>query len=288
MRPFLTLIAVGILLAPLAACSSSVDMALLHREITDVQRSVDQLEAEVLDQSDLQGMEQSMEDMTNKNLRSNADLALRVEELQEQIEALHATLEITTRQLQTISQELAAVRAQSGTGVVLPPVTVAPGTEGASTTGTDSGDIAGGAAADAAAAGAEAARGATSPDELYRSAYEDYMRGNYDLAADGFAEYMRRWPDTELTDNALYWIGECYDAQEKPQEALATFTRVLEDYPTSDKAAAAQLKKGLIYLKMGDQGQGVVNLQYVVYEHPGTREADLAREQLRSLGLTIR
>jgi tol-pal system protein YbgF len=127
-----------------------------------------------------------------------------------------------------------------------------------------------------------------SPDELYRSAYEDYMRGNYDLAADGFAEYMRRWPDTELTDNALYWIGECYDAQEKPQEALATFTRVLEDYPASDKAAAAQLKKGLIYLKMGDQGQGVVNLQYVVYEHPGTREADLAREQLRSLGLTIR
>ena len=288
MRPFLTLIAVVILLAPLAACSSSDDMALLHREITDVQRSVDQLEAEVLDQSDLQGMEQSMEDMTNKNLRSNADLALRVEELQEQIEALHATLEITTRQLQTISQELAAVRAQSGTGVVLPPVTVAPGTEGANPSDTDTGDMAAGAAAGAAAAGAVAASGATSPDELYRSAYEDYMRGNYALAADGFAEYMRRWPDTELTDNALYWIGECYDAQEKQQEALATFTRVLEDYPTSDKAAAAQLKKGLIYLKMGDQGQGVVNLQYVVYEHPGTREADLAREQLRSLGLTIR
>ena len=49
---------------------------------------------------------------------------------------------------------------------------------------------------------------ATTPDELYRSAYEDYMRGNYDLAADGFGEYLRRWPDTELSDNALYWIGE--------------------------------------------------------------------------------
>jgi tol-pal system protein YbgF len=286
MRSFLTLTAVALLLAPLAACSSSDDMALLHREITDVQRSVDQLEAEVLDQSDLQGMEQSMEEMTNKNLRSNADLALRVEELQEQIEALHATLEITTLQLQSISQELAAVRAQSGTGVVLPPVTVAPGAEGATADSSANDDTA--AVAGAAAAGSVAAGSGASPDELYRSAYEDYMRGNYDLAAEGFAEYMRRWPETELTDNALYWIGECYDAQEKPQEALATFTRVLEDYPTSDKAAAAQLKKGLIYLKMGDQGQGVVNLQYVVYEHPGTREADLAREQLRSLGLTIR
>ena len=280
MRPFLTLIAVVILLVPLAACSSTDDMALLHREITDVQRSVDRLQTEVIDQSDLQGMEQSMQDMTAKNLRSNADLALKVEELQEQIEALHASLEVTTRRLQTISQELAAARALGGEGVMLPPVTVAPGTEDS---GVDGGNNPGGLPAATAATG-----GTASPDELYRSAYEDYMRGNYDLAAEGFAEYMRRFPSTELTDNALYWIGECYDAQEEPEEALNTFTRVLEDYPTSDKAAAAQLKKGLIYLKMGDQGQGVVNLQYVVYEHPGTREADLAREQLKSLGLTIR
>jgi tol-pal system protein YbgF len=284
MRPLLSVVVLTFILAPLVACSSSEDMALLHREITDVQRSVERLQTEVLDQTDLQGMEQSMQDMTNKNLRSNADLALRVEELQEQIEALHASLEVTTRRLQTISQELAAVRAQGGSTMVLPPVTVAPGTEGAGASGSEPGGMPAG----AAAVGAAASRSTNSPDELYRSAYEDYMRGNYDLAADGFGEYMRRWPNTELTDNALYWIGECYDAQERPEEALTTFTKVLEDYPTSDKAAAAQLKKGLIYLKMGDQGQGVVNLQYVVYEHPGTREADLAREQLRSLGLTIR
>jgi len=256
-----------------SACNSSQDMALLHREITDVQRSVDTIQTEVLDKSDLKAMEQSMQDLTAKNMRSNADLAARVEELQEQIEALHASLEVTTRQLQNISMAVAAVREDAEPIVVLPPVTTAPG---------DGGD------AGAAAAGAAAVGGASTPEALYRSAYEDYMRGNYNLAADGFAEYLKRYPSTELADNALYWIGECYDAQEEYQQALDSFTRVLEDYPTSDKAAAAQLKKGLIYLKMGDQGQGVVNLQYVVYEHPGTREAELAQEQLQSLGLTIR
>jgi tol-pal system protein YbgF len=258
-----------------SACNSSQDMALLHREITDVQRSVDSIQTEVFDKSDLKSMEQSMQSLTNQNMRSNADLAQRVEQLQEQIEALHASLEVTTRQLQNISMALAAVRAGSSPVAVLPPVTAAPG---------DNGDQAAGAAAAAAAM----TGGATTPEALYRSAYEDYMRGNYELAADGFAEYLRRYPNTELADNALYWIGECFDAQEKSQQALDTFTLVLEDYPNSDKAAAAQLKKGLIYLKMGDQGQGVVNLQYVVYEHPGTREAELAREQLKSLGLTIR
>ena len=267
-----------VFLASFTACSSSEDMALLHREITDVQRSVEQLETNVLDKGDLQAMESSMQDLTSKNMRSNADLAQRVVELQEQIEALHASLEMTTRRLQQISQELAAVRSQRSTAAILPPVTAAP-------TGEEEAGSGGAAAAGAAAL---SAGGPSTPDELYRSAYEDYMRGNYDLAADGFGEYLRRWPDTELSDNALYWIGECYDAKEEPNQALEMFSKVLEDYPTSDKAAAAQLKKGLIYLKMGDQGQGVVNLQYVVYEHPGTREADLAREQLRSLGLTIR
>jgi tol-pal system protein YbgF len=256
-----------------SACNSSQDMALLHREITDVQRSVDTIQTEVLDKSDLKAMEQSMQDLTAKNMRSNADLAAKVEELQEQIEALHASLEVTTRQLQNISMAVAAVREEAEPIMPLPPVTTAPG---------DGGE------AGAAAAGAAAAGGASTPEALYRSAYEDYMRGNYNLAADGFAEYLKRYPNTELADNALYWIGECYDAQEEYQQALDSFTRVLEDFPTSDKAAAAQLKKGLIYLKMGDQGQGVVNLQYVVYEHPGTREAELAQEQLQSLGLTIR
>jgi tol-pal system protein YbgF len=281
MRSLSSVAVLLVVVASLTACTSSEDTALLHREITDVQRSVDNLQAEVLDQSDLRAMEQSMQELTDKNLRSNADLAFKVQELQEQIEALHASLEVTTRRLQTISQELAAARAMSSSAAVLPPVTAVSG-------GQEGGGEAGAAAAGAAGAAALSAGAAASPDELYRSAYEDYMRGNYDLAAEGFAEYLRRWPATELSDNSLYWIGECLDAQDKPQEALDTFSKVLEDYPTSDKAAAAQLKKGLIYLKMGDQGQGVVNLQYVVYEHPGTREADLAREQLRSLGLTIR
>jgi tol-pal system protein YbgF len=262
----------------LAACSSSSeDMALLHREITDVQRSVDTLQTEVIDQSDLRAMKKSMQDLTNQNLRSNADLAQRVVALQEQIEALHASLELTTRRLQQISQELAAAQGMGTAGAVLPPVSAA-----------STGDGGAGTAGAFAAGAAVSSRGTAGPEELYRSAYEDYMRGNYDLARDGFSDYLRRWPNTELSDNAQYWIGECYDAQDQPQEALDAFSKVLEDYPTSDKAAAAQLKKGLIYLKMGDQGQGVVNLQYVVYEHPGTREADLAREQLKSLGLTIR
>jgi tol-pal system protein YbgF len=274
----------AVVVIPLAACSTgSEDMALLHREITDVQREIQELQTDSLDKKDLEAMESRMQELSSQSMRSNADLAAEVKRLQEQIEALHASLELTTRQLQSISQELAVSRGRMSDGTMLPPVTAAAG-------GTAAGAAAASGGPEAGAEGSASTTSATAstPEELYRSAYEDYMRGNYDLASQGFRDYMQRWPSTELTDNALYWIGECYDAQGEPEQALQVFTQVLEDYPTSDKAAAAQLKKGLLYLKMDDQAQGVVHLQYVVYEYPGTREADLARERLRSLGLTIR
>ncbi len=267
------------------ACTSGEDMALLHREITDVQREVQNLSANAPERQDLTSMEARMQELTEKNMRSNADLAMQVQQLQERMEGLHASLEMTTRQLQQISQELAAARSRSMSA--LPPVTAMPNADAQGSTENPPTALAAGAVAGAAAAGAARGR-EMSPDQLYRSAYEDYMRGNYDLAAQGFQDYRRRFPDTELSDNALYWVGECYAAQELIDEALQTFSQVLEVYPNSDKGAASQLKKGLLYLESGDQGQGVVNLQYVVYEHPGTKEADLAREKLRSLGLNIR
>lgn len=274
-------LAFALLLLPIAACTSSEDMTLLHREIIDVQQQVEQLNQSMPDKQDLDAVERQMQDFTAQTTRSNADLSMRVEQLQEQIEALHASLEITTRRLEQISQELAGARGVSVSGAVLPPVTAA---EGSTTLPEDS--LTGGAAL-GAAAGAAAA-GSSTPDEVYRTAYEDYMRGNYDLAAQGFQEYRKRWPNNEMSDNALYWTGECLDAQDKTDEALQVFNEVLEQYPASDKAAAAQLKKGLLYLKLGDKGQGVLNLQYVVYEYPGTQEADLARERLSSMGMTIR
>src|SRR5712664_2067081 len=47
------------------------------------------------------------------------------------------------------------------------------------------------------------------PRELYSQAYADFARGNYDLAIAGFNEYIKAYPNTDFTDNAQYWIGEC-------------------------------------------------------------------------------
>ena len=126
------------------------------------------------------------------------------------------------------------------------------------------------------------------PTQLYNAAYEDYLRSNFDLAIQGFREYAKRYPSTDLADNALYWVGESYYSKKQFKEAIDAFTELLNTYKSSDKAAAGLLKKGLAYLEMGDRSQAVINLQYVLYEHPGSKEADLARARLQALGVKVK
>ena len=249
-----------------AGCVSSSDIDLLHREITDVTRQVDTLARQTSGKEDLRALSQRLAEQNAQVLKSNADIQLRLEDLSEQIESLRASLDATGQRLEALSNELAAARERL--------VAAAPATQ----TGT----------VPAAAPGAAPGPASPEPAQLYSSAYEDYLRGNFDLAVQGFREYLTRYPGTELADNALYWIGECQYSKREFQPAIDSFTELLNTYKTSDKAAAALLKKGLAYLELNDRAQAVINLQYVLYEHPGTKEAELARNRLVSLGIKVK
>ena len=48
------------------------------------------------------------------------------------------------------------------------------------------------------------------PIELYNTAYTDFSRGKYTPAISGFETFVRSFPDSQLADNALYWVGECH------------------------------------------------------------------------------
>lgn len=253
-------------LAALAAgCVSSGDIELLHREITDVSRDVQRLAQQTSAKEDLQSMSREIGEQSNRLLQSNANIQLQLKQLREQLESLQEALEATRQRLDALSNELAATRER---------LTPAAGAAVPAATGP--------------AAGPPAAGAPSEPAQLYASAYEDYLRGNFDLAMQGFADYLQRYADTDLADNALYWIGECHYSKREFPQAIERFTELLNRYKASDKAAAALLKKGLAFLETGDRSQAVINLQYVLYEYPGSKEAELARTRLQSLGIKVR
>lgn len=121
---------------------------------------------------------------------------------------------------------------------------------------------------------------AIAPRDLYQQAYSDFARKNYDLAIQGFQEYLRLYRDTDLADNAQYWVGECLQAQANYEEAVVAFNALLRDFVASDKIPDARYKKGVALEALGRKSQATLEYRFVVERFPSSPAARLAREKL--------
>jgi tol-pal system protein YbgF len=118
------------------------------------------------------------------------------------------------------------------------------------------------------------------PRELYSQAYADYARGNFDLAIQEYEEYLRAYPETDLADNAQYWIGECLYSKQKYEEALAAWDELFRRYPGSDKLPDARYKKGAALERLGRRSQAMIEYRAVANRYPNSEAGRKAREKL--------
>jgi tol-pal system protein YbgF len=258
----------------LGGCVSGSDIEGLHRHVAVLEKKVDALAAQASSREEVQKLNDSLGRQSTALLRSNAEIGTKFDDLIREMQNLAGKLEDANRRLREVSQQLAEMQARGGAAA-------APGaTPGALAP-------AAGSAAGAAAAPGAAKKG-SGPADLYAQATADYQRGQFDLSRQGFQEYVDTYPKTDLSDDASYWIGECYAAQKKPREAIAAWERLFKQYPDSDKAPAAHLKKGLAHVDLGEKAQAIVELQFVVHEYPRSDEAKSARQRLRTLGADVR
>ncbi len=134
--------------------------------------------------------------------------------------------------------------------------------------------VTGGAVADPATIRAEY-------DEAY--AYLHPSRREYKKAIAAFKAFVKKYPGSDLADNALYWLGESYYVTQDNANALKAFERVLAEYPDSDKASGALLKKGYILDAMGKRGEARKILQQVQSRYPGSSAASMAKARLKHM-----
>jgi tol-pal system protein YbgF len=121
------------------------------------------------------------------------------------------------------------------------------------------------------------------PEEAYQAAYSDYAAGRYKLATEAFREYLRHYPDTEVSDNAQYWVGESLYAQGDFPAAIIEYRAVVDNYPKGDKVPAALLKIGIANIRLGNNAEARKSLRQVVQRYPKSPEAALAKERMAQL-----
>jgi tol-pal system protein YbgF len=256
---------IALAFAPLllsTGCSSSQEFETLHGKLEDIQLLVLELRKEGSTKDEIASLEVSLLESSESLEASQSGVSSELAELTENLLALESKLDDTNFRLAQLSLQIAATNqellvARNAAEEARRRPTPLPVTQ------------------------------PSDPKSLYETTYDDYIQGNYDLAILGFRQYLDTYRNTDLADNATYWIGECFYRQSKFQKAIDQFEAVLSQFQDSDRTPSALLKKGYAHLELAQRAQGIVQLQRVICEYAGTDEAHLASQRLAEMSIDV-
>jgi len=123
----------------------------------------------------------------------------------------------------------------------------------------------------------------TAVGDLYRDAYETFQKGNLEEARRRFEAFLKQYPNTELSDNAQFWIGEIYYLKKDFEKAILEYEKAVTKYPEGDKVPAALFKQALSFSELGDKTNTRSLLRKVIERYPHSEQADMARKRLETI-----
>jgi tol-pal system protein YbgF len=124
---------------------------------------------------------------------------------------------------------------------------------------------------------------AASDEALYESTITTFRAGKYEEALEGFKGFLKKYPQSNLADNAQFWIGECYMATGKYEQAILAYQEVLKKFPKGNKAAGAMLRQALAFYEINDKTSSRLLLKKVIRKYPNSSEAEIAKAKLKTI-----
>ncbi|PYM03931.1 MAG: hypothetical protein DMD82_15885 [Candidatus Rokuibacteriota bacterium] len=249
--------------------ASQQDLAQLHSDVEALKVSVQRMHTEI---------ETAVTHIDQRIREQSADTNKQVSALSARLEALSGDVTTLATRTEDLSHRLEAAR-KAAARQVPPPAPLAP-------------------AAPSQPPGApRPTTGALQPEDVYQAAYIDFSKGSYALAITGFREFLRRFPEHKLADNAQYWIGESHlslahgytdagqadKATQELEEGVREFRKVITNYPRGEKVPTALYKEALALLELKQPSMAEARLQYLIENFPRAEETPLARDRLATL-----
>ncbi len=240
-------------------------------------------------QRELQGRLEKIEKLGDGPLRANAEMRAKLEALTAEVRNLNGKMDEQKNQMTSLNRRVDdqsfALKSLQGSmaapgGAVAPPAPADQNADSAPADGATRAPINDRVVLPGKSVGQTPS---TTPTELYNLAYNDYAKGNDDLAISGFTRFVQQFPASALAPNALYWTGEIYYSRRAYPKAIIYFEQVHQKYPKSEKAAAGLLKSGYAHLELGNQPRAELYLKKVIERFPQSNEASLAKDKLAGL-----
>jgi tol-pal system protein YbgF len=242
-------------------------MQMLQDQMTSMQRSFDErmgVMRNLVEQNtdSMNKLAGSIDKLQTSLQKQNTDGASRVDQFSGQIQSLNDSIDELKARLGKVSKQLDDLQA-------------AQQTVAAQTAQTAQ-----------VAAAAQQQQQAPPPDVLYNNGLRDYTSGKTDLATQEFTDYLKFYPNTDLAGNASFYLAEIEFKAGNYAQAAKDYDKVLENFPSGNKVAAAHLKKGYSFAELGQKDAAIAELQTLIQRFPRAPEAAQAKEKLQQLGVS--
>ncbi|MBN1114035.1 MAG: tol-pal system protein YbgF [Oligoflexia bacterium] len=115
----------------------------------------------------------------------------------------------------------------------------------------------------------------------YLQAYSFLKAGKYAKGLIAFSSFIEKYPDSVLTDNAYYWLGECYFEQREYALAIDEYLKVIKKFPDGSKTPDAMLKVAISYNRLGEKADSESYYKELMMRFPKSRASMLAKNKLK-------
>jgi tol-pal system protein YbgF len=249
----------GIAMILANGCVNKKMMEFTYQELDTVKTT----QRELLDRVD--ELTRQLEDEREARVRAEAEHALVLQELRDVLEALSFRVEDLP----------ALVQARRQLYQQQPDTLIDPMRQGSTPAAGDTARL------DAIVPPAAPSAGDSDAEKLFKGSYMDLTLGNYDLAVQGFKNYLVRFPNARSIVDAHYYLGDSYYQLQRFVEAVAEYQVVIREYGRSRFAPPALLKAGFCYEQLGEARLAERSFRELISQYPRSEEAEQARVALQ-------
>ena len=271
--------------APVRAHAASKEIIALQTQVQQLLDMVQRIQS-TLDSrfGALQGLVQQTVDNTNK---VSASMDALQQKLAAQNEAIGGKVDSTSGQVQSVSDSVEELKSrldklQSSVQALqsqLQNMQTPPQTQ--------PGAVPGGAPGPNGQPTGPAVNAAPPLQDTFQAGLRDFNGARYSVAQGEFQDVIQYYPQDDLAGQSQFYLGEIAYRQQQYGDAIKAYDAVLQTFPDSSKAAAAQLHKAYAEIEDSRRTSGIADLRSLIKHHPQSPEAQQARHKLDGMGVRI-
>lgn len=118
---------------------------------------------------------------------------------------------------------------------------------------------------------------------LYEKSLGSHKEGRFEEAMEGFTSFLKKFPKSDRSDNAQFWLGECHMALKQYEQAILSYQKVIKDYPKGNKVPSALLRQSQAFWEINDKTSARLLLNKIIKNFPTSNEAGIAKKKLDTM-----